>query len=111
MELIFDSLIFDILLMWLLLLVFPVFLFEMFELFTEWNPTTIPKYAMVDFDSAEIISLERVFPSIKIFLCDFHREQAWTRYCTYVDILEKVVIPCMFFSINIFILGTGRYSF
>ena len=42
---------------------------------TEWNPDTIPKFAMVHFDNAEIISLERVFPTIKIFLCGFHREQ------------------------------------
>ena len=47
---------------------------------TEWNPDTIPKFAMVDFNNAEIISLERVFPTIKIFLCDFHREQTWHRY-------------------------------
>ena len=27
---------------------------------------------MVDFDTAEIISMEAVFPEIEIFLCDFH---------------------------------------
>ena len=47
---------------------------------TEWNPDTIPKFAMVDFDNVEIINLEGLFPTIKIFLCDFHREQAWHRY-------------------------------
>lgn len=46
----------------------------------EWNPEIQPKYGMVDFDIAEINSLEFVFPGIKVFLCDFHREQAWHRY-------------------------------
>ena len=32
---------------------------------------------MVDSDSGEILSLENIFPSILVFLCDFHREQAW----------------------------------
>ena len=35
---------------------------------------------MVDFDSAEIMSLEAVFPEIAAYLCDFHSEQAWHRY-------------------------------
>ena len=39
----------------------------------------MPKYGMVDFDSAEIIALEEVFTNIDIVLCDFHREQSWTR--------------------------------
>ena len=46
----------------------------------EWNPDVTPKYAMVDFDSGEILSLETVYPSILIFLCDFHREQSWHRW-------------------------------
>ena len=43
-----------------------------------WNPDIIPKYGMVDFDDAEIIALEKLFPGIEVFLCDFH--QAWTRW-------------------------------
>ena len=30
---------------------------------------------MVDFDAADILSVETVFPNIKSSLCDFHREQ------------------------------------
>ena len=45
-----------------------------------WSPEVIPKYGMVDFDEKEISSLEKVFPKIKVFLCDFHREQAWNRW-------------------------------
>ena len=45
-----------------------------------WNPEINPKYAMVDFDAGEILSLEDVFPGILVFLCDFHREQSWNRW-------------------------------
>ena len=41
-----------------------------------WNPEVIPKYAFVDFDEREISSLEIVYPSIQVYLCDFDREQA-----------------------------------
>ena len=43
------------------------------------NPNVEPLYGMVDFYSAEIVSLQDIIRSIKIFLCDFHREQAWQR--------------------------------
>ena len=45
-----------------------------------WSPDVNPKYAMVDFDEKEISALENVFPGILFFLCDFHREQSWTRW-------------------------------
>ena len=48
----------------------------------EWNPAIKPKYRMVDFDAAEILSIGAVFPNIKIFLCDFHREHSWNRQAT-----------------------------
>ena len=44
-----------------------------------WNPLVMPKYGMVDYDIAEIAALEAVFPDIKVYLCDFHREQSWSR--------------------------------
>ena len=34
-----------------------------------WNPDIAPRYAMVDFDSTEIMSLEAVFPEIAIYFC------------------------------------------
>ena len=42
------------------------------QIIKEWNPAVTPKYAMADFDSGEILSLETIFPSILVFLCDFH---------------------------------------
>ena len=55
------------------------------NIFKLWNPETIPKYAMVDFDEKEIKALETLFPNIKVFLCDFHREQSWTRWIAKAD--------------------------
>ena len=40
----------------------------------------LPKYPFLDFDEREITSLEIVFGRVKVFLCDFHREQAWHRW-------------------------------
>ena len=35
---------------------------------------------MMDFSEAEILALETCFPNITVYLCDFHREQAWERW-------------------------------
>ena len=40
----------------------------------------MPKYAFVDFDERKIVSLELIYPNIEVYLCDFHREQAWNRW-------------------------------
>ena len=52
----------------------------------------MPKYGIADYviaeiaaleanipDIAEIAALEVDFPDIKVYLCDFHREQSWSR--------------------------------
>ena len=39
----------------------------------------MPKYGMVDYKIAEIAGLEAVFHDIKVYLCDFHREQSWSK--------------------------------
>ena len=33
----------------------------------------------------EIGALENVFPGTLVFLCDFHREQSWTRWTSKAD--------------------------
>ena len=53
---------------------------KFYDIVSEWNPGVTPKYAMIDYDHSEMIALQSVFPTIKIYLCDFHREQAWHRY-------------------------------
>ena len=55
------------------------------KIFKEWNPMVSPKYAFVDFDEREITSLEIVFERVKVFLYNFHREQAWHRRTSKVE--------------------------
>ncbi|CAC5389160.1 unnamed protein product [Mytilus coruscus] len=46
----------------------------------DWNPMWKPKYFMCDFDLREIWALEQTFEGLMVYLCDFHREQAWHRW-------------------------------
>eukprot|EP00794_Sanderia_malayensis_P002439 gene2439-2806_t len=45
-----------------------------------WNPGWNPLYFMTDFDEKELNAIKSVFTSYKVYLCDFHLEQAWTRW-------------------------------
>ena len=36
---------------------------------------------MTDYSEAELTAIETMFPDTKTYLCDFHREQAWIRWC------------------------------
>ncbi|XP_054288108.1 uncharacterized protein LOC129003812 isoform X2 [Macrosteles quadrilineatus] len=53
---------------------------EGLRIFQSFNPDICPKFGMVDFAMEEILSLEEVFCNIQVFICSFHREQAWTRW-------------------------------
>ena len=55
------------------------------KIYKEWNPMVSPKYAFVDFDEREVTSLEIVFERVKVFLCDFHREQSWHRWTSKIE--------------------------
>ena len=47
-----------------------------------WNLEWNPKYVMVDFSAAEIGAIEKCFPGVVAYICDFHRQQAiqhWAR--------------------------------
>eukprot|EP00794_Sanderia_malayensis_P004285 gene4285-4854_t len=48
----------------------------------EWNEEWHPRYFMSDFDDKEINAIETVFEASDcfVYLCDFHGEQAWTRW-------------------------------
>ena len=56
------------------------------------------KYAFVDFNEREMASLEIVFERVKIFLCDFHREQArhrWTsKIISKLDYVALLILQC-----------------
>lgn len=45
-------------------------------------PRLEPKYWMVGCSLAEMNAITATFPQAHIALCDFHREQAWERWCS-----------------------------
>ncbi|XP_029923308.1 SUMO-activating enzyme subunit 1 isoform X1 [Myripristis murdjan] len=53
---------------------------EALKVLKEWNPGWDPKFWMCDFSDAECNALQSAFPNTQVYLCDFHREQAWTRW-------------------------------
>ncbi|XP_046845652.1 uncharacterized protein LOC124439471 [Xenia sp. Carnegie-2017] len=55
---------------------------EALHVLREWNPEWKPANFMTDFSVVEIHSIESVFQDVgtSVFLCDFHREQAWERW-------------------------------
>ena len=46
----------------------------------QWNPSETPKFKMGDFDEKRINALNELFRDIELFICNFHGEQAWTRW-------------------------------
>ena len=53
---------------------------EPLKILQEWNPSWSPQYFITDYSDAEIAALEEVFDGVVVYICDFHREQAWTRW-------------------------------
>ena len=53
---------------------------EALAVLKEWNSNWTPPYFLCDFSDAEFSALQQAFPSTIVYGCDFHREQAWTRW-------------------------------
>ena len=53
---------------------------EAVNILKEWNPKWAPNFFLCDYSEAEIGALEQAFTGVVVYLCDFHREQAWTRW-------------------------------
>ncbi|XP_065680304.1 uncharacterized protein LOC124806293 [Hydra vulgaris] len=53
-----------------------------------WNIDLKPLYCMTDYCNEEIRAVETVFIGCEVFICDFHREQAWDRW------LKKIANGC-----------------
>ena len=53
---------------------------EALDQIKSWNPGWNPPYGMADYDDAEIGAMEEAFPGMIVYICEFHREQAWTRW-------------------------------
>lgn len=54
--------------------------YEALKIIKSWNTEITPKNAMVDFAVEEISALEKAFSGTTVFICCFHREQAWNRW-------------------------------
>ena len=53
---------------------------EALNVLKEWNSNWNPPFFLCDFSDAEFSALKQAFPSTTVYGCDFHREQAWTRW-------------------------------
>ena len=53
---------------------------EALNILKEWNSNWNPPFFLCDFSDAEFSALKQAFPSTTVYGCDFHREQAWTRW-------------------------------
>ena len=52
---------------------------EALKIIAQWNKGCNPPYFMIDYSEAELNPILAVFPNTEIYLCEFHREQTWTR--------------------------------
>lgn len=53
---------------------------EALSIIKDWNPKWSPPFFMSDYSEAEQLAINTVFPHCTVYLCDFHREQAWERW-------------------------------
>ena len=53
---------------------------EALKIIRDWSVNWQIPYGMADYSEAEISALEEVFDGMIVYICDFHREQAWTRW-------------------------------
>ena len=53
---------------------------EALQILKDWNPVWKPQFWMTDYSEAQMTGLTTSFPESTLYLCDFHREQAWTRW-------------------------------
>ena len=54
---------------------------EALGLLKDYNPLWKPSHFMTDYSEAELLAIEQISPNVRSYLCDFHREQAWLRWC------------------------------
>ena len=52
---------------------------EALTVISSWNPKWQPRFFLTDHSDAEVGTVEKVFTSTQLYLCEFHREQAWER--------------------------------
>jgi hypothetical protein len=55
-------------------------IFEALSVLKTWNPDWNPNFYLLDYSDAEIAAVKKIFPTTTVYLCEFHREQAWERW-------------------------------
>ena len=55
-------------------------IFEALSVLKLWNPDWEPKFFLTDYSDAEIGAINKLFPMTQVYMCEFHREQAWERW-------------------------------
>ena len=55
-------------------------IFEALLIVKYWTPNWDPKYFITDYSDAEMSAINKLFPNTQLYLCEFHREQAWERW-------------------------------
>ena len=53
---------------------------EALQIIKSWNVGWSPSFFMVDFSTAVINAIENEFPTARVHVCNFHRNQAWNRW-------------------------------
>ena len=53
---------------------------EALSVIKSWNDEWDPPFFMTDYSEGEHIAIKTVFPKSEVYLCSFHREQAWERW-------------------------------
>lgn len=53
---------------------------EALTVISSWNQNWNPSNFMIDYSEPELNAISEIFPSTSVYLCEFHREQAWTRW-------------------------------
>ena len=55
-------------------------IYEALSIVKSWTPNWDPKYFITDYSDAKISAINKLFPKTQLYLCEFHREQAWERW-------------------------------
>ena len=50
---------------------------EALSILKSWNPEWNPQFYLTDYSDAEFAAINKLFPTTQVYLCEFHREQAW----------------------------------
>ena len=55
-------------------------IYEALSILKSWNPKWEPQFYITDYSDVEIAAVNKLFPKTQVYLCEFHREQAWERH-------------------------------